>query len=386
MTYTLLALSGLAPQVVTEAAWSLARQHTPPLAPDRVEVVATGAGEAVGRALLLGEPARDPVTGAEIDHRADRWTPFCHDTFGHPVPLAFHVPTAGGQPLADVTGVDADRRFADVCYALVARLTRPGTAPLIGSLAGGRKTLSAHLMTAFAVCARPQDRLIHLIVHPASAERDPTFFHPHPGSDARVHRVDVPFPRLRPLLADGPAGDALAYGADLRALLATLQPHLAAEQTPDALTLTVSDGHATLSAVLRGAPAATARLTPAQTATLVVVAEAIAEGRGSVRLDALAESRAVEQGRRAALAACGRDTPLAPWTTPSDVSKAVSRLNAALAGAPLVARFASVESDVRADATWYRWAEPPPHPITVTPPPPRWPFRHIPAARAQPAP
>ena len=128
-TYTLLALSGLAPQVVTEAAWSLARQHAPPLVPERVEVVATGVGEAVGRALLLGEPARDPVTGAEVDHRADRWSPFCHDTFGHPVPLAFHVPTAGGQPLADVTGVDADRRFADICYALVARLTRPGTPP-----------------------------------------------------------------------------------------------------------------------------------------------------------------------------------------------------------------------------------------------------------------
>ena len=62
-TYTLLALSGLAPQVVTEAAWSLARQHHPPLVPERVEVVATGAGEAVGRALLLGEAARDPVTG-----------------------------------------------------------------------------------------------------------------------------------------------------------------------------------------------------------------------------------------------------------------------------------------------------------------------------------
>ena len=68
------------------------------------------------------------------------------------------------------------------------------------------------------------------------------------------------------------------------------------------------------------------------------------------------------------------------------MSKAVSRLNAALAGAPLVARFASVESDVRADATWYRWAEPPPHPITVTPLPARWPFRHLPAKRARPAP
>lgn len=378
-TYTLLALSGLAPQVVTEAAWSLARQHQPPLVPRSVEIVATGVGEAAGRALLLGEDARDPVTGAAVAHGADRWGPFCQETFGHRVPLSFHVPRVDGQPLPDVTGVGADRRFADVCYGLVARLTASGEPPLVGSLAGGRKTLSAHLMTAFSVYARPQDRLVHVLVHPASAERDPNFFYPRPGSDARVHRVDVPFPRLRTVLADGRAREAVQNGAGLRELLAALQPHVDAERTPDATTLRFVDGHATLGASLGPEPLATVRLTPAEGATLAVVADAVLAGGGTVRLDALVGSRDVEAQRAAAMGACGRFTTLRPWTSPADVSKAVSRLNAALARAPLLARFFSVESDVRAEATDYRWAEPPPAPLVVHVPAGarEWPFLEL---------
>ena len=233
-------------------------------------------------------------------------------------------------------------------------------------------------MTAFAVYARPQDRLVHLIVHPASAERDPDFFYPHAGSEARVHRVDVPFPRLRSLLASSPVGVALEEGADLRGLLAEIQPHLDAERVPDALSLSFYDGYAELSATGPDIRAMPVRLTPAQAATLAVVAEAIAEGGGRTRLDALAVSPPVEAQRTAVIGECGRYTTLTPWTASADVSKAVSRLNAALSESPLVARFASIESDVHADATEYRWAEPLEKPLTLSSTPESsWPFRRL---------
>ena len=382
-TYTLLALSGLAPQVVTEAAWSLARQHVPPLVPSEVEVVATGVGEAYGRALLLGESRMDPISGQPVPHAADRWSAFCQDTFGRAVPLRFHVPTAGGQPLPDVTGVGADRQFADLCYRLVAQLTSPDRPPLIGSLAGGRKTLSAHLMTAFAVYARPQDRLIHVLVHPVSAERDPNFFHPHSGSEARVHRIDVPFPRLRSVLAAGPAGspvrDALGRGADLRELLAALQPLLDAERIPDAFALSLSEGQASLTAESSGTNIGGVRLTPAETATLLAIADAL-EASGRVRLDTFVGDAATEAQRTAVLTACGRFDALRPWSVPADVSKAVSRLNRSLTRSPLLARYFSVESDVLPEATYYRWAEPHPAPLTVFASnlPVSWPLTNMP--------
>lgn len=386
--YSFLSLSGLAPQVITEAAWSLARQHYPPLVPSKVEVIATGVGEAYGRAQLLGEPRTDPISGQPVPEVADRWSTFCQETFGHYVPIRFNCPTVGGQPLADITGIDADRRFADLCYRLVAEHTAPDQPPLIGSMAGGRKTLGAHLMTAFAVYARPQDRLIHVLVHPASAERDPQFFYPHPGTDVRVHRVDVPFPRLRTVITAGsaadPVRDALARGVDLRDLLAVVQPLLDAERTPDTFALSLRNGHALLTASLSGEEISVVRLTPAEAATFLVVANQLEREDDSFRLDALIGSAAIETQRMAVLAACNRFEPLRPWSTPADVSKAISRLNRSLARSPLIARFFSVESDVMTEATYYRWAEPLSAPLSIMAPesPETWPFSGIPMPHA----
>ena len=314
---------------------------------------------------------------------ADRWSPFCQDTFGQPVPLHFHVPTAEGQPLADVTGVEADRRFADLCYGLVAELTRPDCPPLVGSLAGGRKTLSAHLMAAFAVYARPAGPPHP---RPGAPRRAPSAirrsFTQTPDSEARVHRVDVPFPRLRTILEGSPLRTVLHEQADLRTLMATVQPFVDAEQIPDAFSLALGDGRAELAALLAGDMLASVHLTPAETATLLVLADGLAAGTANVRLDTLAENPKAEAQRAAVLEACGRYELLRPWTAPSDASKAVSRLNRALSHSPLLARYFSVESDVTAEATFYRWAEPHPAPLTVhalralEP----WPLVHLPPA------
>ena len=48
----------------------------------------------------------------------------------------------------------------------VLRRTLPDDVELVGSLAGGRKTMSASLYGAFSLQARPQDRLLHMLLHP----------------------------------------------------------------------------------------------------------------------------------------------------------------------------------------------------------------------------
>lgn len=71
-------------------------------------------------------------------------------------------------PLADVR-TPADARSMDArLFERVQALTRdlPADVVLIGSLAGGRKTMSAGLQGAFSLLGRPQDRLVHVLLDP----------------------------------------------------------------------------------------------------------------------------------------------------------------------------------------------------------------------------
>src|SRR5690554_4447561 len=205
-SYVLLIATGQSPQVLTETVWSLARQQQPALFPSSVEVVTTAAGEAYLRARRLGDLQYDPISGTLIEDATNRWAPFCQEVLGmtEVVPLNIHVPKSHGLPLEDVQTLGDDAAFADLCYGLVERLTREDMPPVVGSIAGGRKTMSAHLMTAFSVFARPADRLAHVLVSP-----DPlpgplrnTFYYPteETAGLVRIRRVDIEFPRLRGVL------------------------------------------------------------------------------------------------------------------------------------------------------------------------------------------
>jgi hypothetical protein len=121
---------------------------------------------------------------------------------------------------------------------------------------------------------------------------------------------------------------------------------------------------------------ASVRFTPAEAATLLVMAESIEAGRGRVRLDALVENATVETQRAAVSDACSRFAALRPWAMPDDVSKAISRLNRSLSSSPLIARYLAIESDISAAATHYRWSEPLPVHLSLAyeARPHAWPF------------
>jgi len=107
-----------------------------------------------------------------------------------------HTPDdADEDPVEDLRTRRDDRRIADLCYTWTHRLTR-GEEPLIGSISGGRKTMSAHLMTAFSIYGRPQDHLVHILVQPEKYEHSSFFYPTAETPDARLDLIDVPFPRL----------------------------------------------------------------------------------------------------------------------------------------------------------------------------------------------
>jgi len=384
--YTLLALAGQTPQVITESVWSVARELQ--MMPAAVHVLTTTVGAAHVRARLLGKAAFDSVRNEELTP-ATYWQALCRALGEEILPLHVHVPEDADLPLTDVQGKRDDQAFADALYALTAQLTQPGHPPLLGSLAGGRKTMSAHLMTAFSLCARPQDRLLHVLVQPRSLERKTNFFFPNADfPDARIRRIDVPFPRVRSMLPH----DRLPANQDpatLRAWLETIAPYDRARQPPAHLTLHfVSNG---LELTLQGpdGPLGHRRLTPMTAATFVALANAIHAGGGRAQQAQLLpaslkdkRTHPVYQQRQWVAGHCNdlREN-IATWTAHGDISKAITRLHKQL-HLPALQRYLSVDIVLQDDGNHqYTFAETLNvlwHWTTRAPLSSPWPFTHVP--------
>lgn len=106
----------------------------------------------------------------------------------------------------------------------------PQTVVMYGSLAGGRKTMSSALQTAFELQGRPKDHLVHVLTHAKIEEnRDLHFQFQVPNTaikaelglelDEQVTVYEVPFPLLRELLKPD------KYGSDDLAKLFTEEPY-----------------------------------------------------------------------------------------------------------------------------------------------------------------
>lgn len=382
--YNLLIAAGQSPQVVTETIFELHRAEN--RHPASVHVVTTEVGRAYGRALLLGEERTDPIRGTEIEGADARWPVFCKEVLDrnpeqHTVDLAFYVPEVEGRGLDDIRQKGDDTRFADLCYRLVEKLTREDALPLIGSIAGGRKTMSAHLMTAFSVYARPDDRLTHILLTDPSLEQDPTFFYPEAGSpdySRLLDLVDVEFPRLRTLI-EADLIEALPDDRrDLKGILDALEPHINSARTVREVRLELRDRSARL--VFEGTSGLidTCSLTTKQASTLLVFAEERAGRSGPVPSTDFVEREAVEANRNHVRWLCSEEK-LTPWTNKNDVSKALNDLNDALKTVPVAERILQIEG-VSSQPRRYDWPEKvPPLSIDTRHTGEDWPFENLPA-------
>ena len=406
--YTLLAAVGLAPASLTEAVWSLYQDR---LTPGAVHVLTTEQGRVQLDAELLRGGA------------SSRWSRLCREVLGleAPLPIEIHVPNRDGEPLDDLRSRADDLAFGDVAYALVRRLTDEDHDPvLIGSIAGGRRTMGAHLTTAFSVCARPQDRLVHVLATPDPQPIAPAYWPGDGGEPLALDRVDIPLPRLRPVL-DRDFVERLDDRYDLPNLLDVLAGYNVSE-TPVAVRVELSQGHPWRSRVVLlaadGSELAEADFTPRMLSIFLLLADATEGARLGAPFGAVAqgvpdgkqdtEAPLVNHAHTAARIAaayrwCGR-TPTAKqqatWTTTEEVSKAISRYHdrrdglRARAVPPLVQHYLVFDSTPghrlagaggveHLDVEHWHWATRRALPITVVTPdgvPPTaypWPHRHI---------
>lgn len=209
-TYVL-AVLGESPSVLTELLWWLLRIESQPIAGIEVWTTQSGATRLVE--FVRGEPWRtftDQV-GLLPDLQSDQPEP--EGGYG----FRLHVfEDERGHPLGDVRSEAESAAVSATLHDRVRdlRAALSDQIPVVGSLAGGRKTVSAALQTAFSLQAGVRDRLVHVLLH-AELEahlrrsgQHGQFACPTPDWETRtgvpvreqVVVYDVPFPRLRYLV------------------------------------------------------------------------------------------------------------------------------------------------------------------------------------------
>lgn len=209
-----LAVLGTSPAVVTELLWHLLVREQRTLAGVEIWSTSTGAAPETLRPLwnqLATLAPNLPILPARIPKTPPGDAPFD----GTPVRFVTFR-GADNTELADIDDADATDRVAAALHDRVRVLGRSDDYELVGSLAGGRKTMSAALQTAFSFQAPAGARLVHVLLHPQVEKwvgKNPaTYAAPTAEAEAatgiavedQVVVHPIRFPRLRALLAGKP--------------------------------------------------------------------------------------------------------------------------------------------------------------------------------------
>lgn len=204
----LLALMGTSPAVLSETVWALAREK-PAFIPDRIVAITTTTGRNAIRELLFESGGWDRLVSV-IGRRFDVEGKL---KFGLAADSVRCIPDASGRrDLDDISTAQDNNAAADFIMRTVREFTEDPDSKVIASLAGGRKTMSALMMSCMTLLGRAQDKLCHVLVNPPfeSAVLEPIFLFPEKGVKhktaggkmvsadlARIELIEVPFVRAR---------------------------------------------------------------------------------------------------------------------------------------------------------------------------------------------
>ena len=203
---------GMSPAVVTETLWALAHLKEP-IIPDEIIVLTTVRGRqcideqlftSVGRVkcgweklvAALGQ-AGLPVTGKlrfGLSHD-------CIRLFSDP---------SGSSDLDDITTTSENATAADFMLKTLREFTENPNLRLYTSIAGGRKTMSALMLSCMSLLGREQDHVLHVLVNePFDKPVKPPFLFPgyceshelggqsFKSSKAKLELIDIPFVKMR---------------------------------------------------------------------------------------------------------------------------------------------------------------------------------------------
>lgn len=200
----------MSPAVITETVWSLAHQK-PAIIPQSIFVITTSLGYDKIKETLFETSAWDCFVKTLKQrgiHVAGRLQ------FG---PARDHIrllPRSDCQgDVEDILTKADSEAAADCILRFVREFAADPDTRIIASIAGGRKTMTALLMSCMTLLGREQDKVCHVLVSPPydNPYLEPPFLYPGsgtkhrlPGSSkswpsdrARIDLVEIPFVRMR---------------------------------------------------------------------------------------------------------------------------------------------------------------------------------------------
>ncbi|MDX1971036.1 MAG: CRISPR-associated ring nuclease Csm6, partial [Candidatus Sumerlaeia bacterium] len=197
-THLLLAVAGHTVATITEAVWALAVQQGIPLA--ELRLLATRSSRE-----RLEPELRAALQRLQTDY----------PKAAVPQTVTWRVFRIGKKEPDDIRSSADNEQLSDWILQETREACLDPESTVHASLAGGRKTMSFYLGAAIQLCARPQDRLYHVLVD--SAFEVPGFLFPRPKNaadalitarngetldtrNAKVELAEVPFLRLQPLI------------------------------------------------------------------------------------------------------------------------------------------------------------------------------------------
>ena len=209
----LVAILGMSPAVLTETVWELAMRK-PSFIPDEVVVLTTVAGKKQMRETNLVS-AWERMTEALVTELGDdsiRKKMACVDA---DLKFVTVLRNAAGDPADDLLTAEDNTAAADMMFRILRDYTKDDNTELCVSIAGGRKTMGALLLSCVSLLGRPGDRVLHVVVNWPFEFVNPPFFFPEqrktygytPKSggvskaytcdEAKIELFEVPFVPLR---------------------------------------------------------------------------------------------------------------------------------------------------------------------------------------------
>jgi CRISPR-associated protein (TIGR02584 family) len=223
----LLAVTGMSPSVLTETVWALAHpipgDDSKPIIPNRVVVLTTSRGRDEIIRLLFSP---NPILGGK-----NAWESLRESLGkeGFPVKDKLRFGKTGDDirvftkpnsetnetfELDDIRTPEDNEAAANFILENLRGFVDDPEKQVIGSIAGGRKTMSALLYACFSLVGRDIDKLTHVLVNEPYDQLKDFFFPAQPtGSishrdggkfnpaEANIQLADIPFPNLRYLFS-----------------------------------------------------------------------------------------------------------------------------------------------------------------------------------------
>ncbi|QBG48941.1 TIGR02584 family CRISPR-associated protein [Verrucomicrobia bacterium S94] len=166
----LIGVVGMSPAVLTETVWALSREN-PPVVPDEVVAITTSQGrEQIVQQLFGHDSVWDSLRDALGESAAEK--------------LRFDIEKSIRMihGFADIASPEENEQCADFLLQQLRPYAEEEKTQIIASIAGGRKTMSALMLSCMNLLGREQDRVCHVLVNePFEKRLKPAFYFPQPG-------------------------------------------------------------------------------------------------------------------------------------------------------------------------------------------------------------